>query len=342
MTYELTAPIIAISAPLLAHRSPRRAVAIRTLADVGLVVLILRFVTASTAKSPDLTVSALWTHARAIVNQGWLVFSESLFPFYSVPERRLVAAVTVLVLAAGAFLWRSLPEGRDRRMLRHGLAMTGAGCVVAIGGWLVLLPANIAYSPAVTGDGTRVNAVAGFGIVLAIFGLLVVCGVIVSRGLAHSHARAVAIACCLAALIGAGYLHRVGGDVAAWDRAQSIRETVMADLHREVPKLRPGAHLYVTGFNEQPAPNVGSFDFSWDLNAAVQLAYGDRSVSAEPIASAADLHCRPAAMTADAGAGLAPVAPVSYGNDLYLVSVSPDSRRVLGDRADCVRAGGTL
>jgi hypothetical protein len=78
------------------------------------------------------------THAKAIVSQGLVVFSQSLFPFYSVTDRRLTIVLTVSVLFAGILVMRRLPKGGgDRALLGRALTLTGAGALVTAAGWAI-------------------------------------------------------------------------------------------------------------------------------------------------------------------------------------------------------------
>ena len=341
MTYETTAPLIAVSALLFTPWPPRRAVLYRTLADIALVAVILEFVTSRTAKVIETGLGPMLTHARIIADQGTLVYSQSLFPFYSVPERRLTLGLAIAACACGCVVLRMLPrDSHDREVLRRSLGLLATGLCVTAAGWAMLLPASEAYSPAGGGDSTRLNVVAGFGIVLSIFGLTLTCGVLAFRGLARSRTLGSLAGCAGALLIAAGYTYRVADDIDRWDAAAAIRSQVLATVRESLPHLPRGAYLYVTGFVEEPYANIGSFVFPWDLRGAVQVTYDDPSLIAQPVTAPASLRCGARVLSALAGASDTATVTVPYGTPVYLVSYDPRYVRVVTTRRDCLAVGG--
>jgi hypothetical protein len=351
MTYETAAPLIAISAPLLVWwdprlragaRASRRTVVRRTVADVVMVALILKFVIARTPKGVYLSVGSLESHLSAIVGQGLLVFSQSLFPFYSVAERRLTTSLAVAIIAAGCFVWSRLPRGgEDRALLGRGLGMTAAGLIVTAACWAILVPSNIVYSPAAGGDGTRINDAAAFGIVITVLGLLLICAALVFRGLPGGRRLGGVAAAALTSVVAVGYGYRIGQDIGRWDGAARTRTQVLAAVHAQLPRLPQGAHVYATGYVEEPYGNIGSFDFPWDLNGALEVTYDDRTVVGDPVMTPSDLHCGPGLLTPLVGPPQAPNTDVPYGSAVYLVSVAPRFVRRISSRSACLAAGGT-
>jgi len=343
MTYEFALPLIAVSACLFAwRRAPRRDVLQRTGADVVVTLLVVALVTSQTRKSPSFALSALWAHAKAIINQGSLIFGESLFPFYSVPEHRLIVSVIALIVIAGVAVRKMLPaDDRDRRLLDHGLMLIAAGVLVALLCWVVLLPANIVYSPNAGGDGTRVNAAATFGIVTAVFGLLLVVCVLVFRGFSNSCRTASIAAFVAAGLVSIGYARLVVQDVHKWDHTNSVRNHVLASIQRSVPHPKPGTFILTTGFPQEPYANIGTFDFPWDLNAATQLLYDNPTITGQAIVTDADLHSGPTELTPLIAIGQVPDPPVPYGPSVYLVNTATNSVWVIRLQSVCLALGGT-
>jgi hypothetical protein len=342
MTYETTAPLIAVSAPLFCRWAPRRDVIRRTVADVVLVALVLRFVTAQTHNTVNASLTAMSRHAKAIFEQGLTVFSQSLFPFSSVPDRRLSLAIALAILGSGVAVLRL--RGRadgNRELLGQALAMTAAGACVAVAGWAILIPAEIGYSPAAVGDGTRINDVAGFGIVVCVFGLLLTAGVVLFRGVPRSRTLAAVATSAAALVIGAGYTYRIAVDIGRWDTAQTIRSQVLGTLHHALPRPPGGALVYVTGYNEAPYPNIGSFEYAWDLNAAVKLTYDDPSLTARAVLAPSALRCAATALTARVGVAQLRRGPAAYGPAVYLLSYRPRYLRVVSSRRACLALGGS-
>ncbi len=343
MTYETAALVIAISAPLLmGHQAPRRTLVWRSTVDVIVVAAILGFVTSGTGKVIHSGLGSMFTHGKAIASQGLLVFSQSLFPFYSVAEKRATLVVSLAIVGAGAWVYRALPStSPDRALLGHALVLTFVGFYVAVAGWAILLPADMAYVPAAGGDATRINGAAAFGNVMIVVGLLLTCGVIVFRGFRGSVKLAGVSAAAVTVMIGLGYAYRVHEDVGKWDTANTIRTQLLAAVHKSLPKLQRGSHLYVTGYTEEPYHYIGSFYFPWDLTAAVQLTYDDGSLTAYPIETVADLHCGPTELTPWVGPPQIAQPPALYGPSVYFISDQPRLVKVIANRRDCLADGGT-
>jgi hypothetical protein len=56
-------------------------------------------------------------------------------------------------------------------------------------------------------------------------------------------------------------LLRVHQDIGRWEAAAAIRAQVLSAVHASLPHVRGPAVVYVTGYNESPYANIGSFDF---------------------------------------------------------------------------------
>jgi hypothetical protein len=96
----------------------------------------------------------------------------------------------------------------------------------------------------------------------------------------------------------------------------------------------------VTGYSEELYSNIGSFDFLRDLLGAAQLTYGNRSINAQPLWTAADLHCGAARLTPLLGPPQNPAPPIAYGSHVYALSVEPRWSIVLTGQHACLAAGG--
>jgi len=206
---------------------------------------------------------------------------------------------------------------------------------------VILLPANIVYSPNAGGDGTRVNAVAAFGIAISVFGLLLIACVLVFRGLDNSRRTASVAALVAGAVVAVGYAHLVIDDIHKWDYTNSVRNQVLAGIHRAVPHPASGSLILATGFSQEPYPNIGTFDFPWDLRAATQLMYNNPSIRAQPVVAAADLHCGRAKLTPLIAIVQTPSAPVAYGPSLYFVNTATGAARTITSQSVCRAVGGT-
>lgn len=337
MSYEITAPVIAVSVVLYLLVAPRRAALRRWACDVAVAVAVVSLVTApSTPTTVDVTLSFLFAHVKLILGQGSTVFSQSLFPFYGTPERRVTTTVSVLVVLVGVWVLHSLARSETRRDLQRSLLTVAAGAVIALAGWAILIPGALGYSPGAAGNGNRINVMAAFGIVLMVYGLVRTSGILAFRGLSGAGRLVGSWTAVGCAIICLGYVYRVHQDVDVRDEAALQQTSVLAAVTTEFPHLPHGATVYITGYNPQTGVDIPVFELPFDLINAVRYDENDPSLSAWPIISPAHLVCGEAGTSLTAPSGPVTGEGAAY-REAYFVSYQPRVGQVIDSRASCER-----
>ena len=128
--------------------------------------------------TPSRTQSAagMLDHAAQIAAVGVRVAGAAIVPIRVVSPWVGVGLLAV-GLTSGAGLRRRLRRDASARLeLGRWLALAAAGCALAAAAWAVYVPAPAHYSPSAAGTVNRVNALAGIGIALLVFSVLMLVG----------------------------------------------------------------------------------------------------------------------------------------------------------------------
>ena len=155
--------------------------------------------------------------------------------------------------------------------------------MLAILGWVIFVPADPYYTPSVYGFTNRVNAVAGLGLIILVYGALGIVGCAIRRVTRTPAAVASAITIGLATLLGAGSVRVLERHERIWNLAGKLEARGMAQIKTHFPRLAPGTTLFVAGYPANETLGVPIFSAEWDLNGYIQLAYRTRRVDAYPI-----------------------------------------------------------
>lgn len=334
LTYEVTAAAALLSVFLYATRVPWRAALRRWRLDVVAVLAALFVVGLSTTRVL-LTPLGQLEHAARIADQSLTLLASAAAPFGS-PERALVIAVVLAVLATAALLARAgrVDEG-TRTGLRRWLTIAGASVVAVGAGYAAFVPGEPEYVPLSTGTGNRVNVFAAIGYA----GLVVSVGMLAAQlalaALAPRRAWATTLAGVVSLAIALGYLGRLEEDKAEWERSATLQERVLGAVTASSAEAPSGTTIYTFGEDLYAAPGVPVFAVIHDLNAAVKLTLDDGTLSAFPTDPAGRFVCGPGSMR--------PVDPVggrtmqsSYGHALFLDVTSGRSATIVS-REQCRR-----
>jgi hypothetical protein len=185
------------------------------------------------------------------------------------------AAIAVAAALAGLAL------ARRREAARAPAAAAGLSLLAIVLGWAPFVPGEAKYVPAAPGIYDRVNIVVAFGAAALVVSLAALAG-----ALARGRARVVLPALIVAA-VAAGWTVRARDDVADYARAASAQRGELATVARAVPRPAPGTVLVVFHRSTWAARGVPVFGQPWDLGPALQLRFGDRSLSGFPAAPSA-------------------------------------------------------
>ncbi len=295
LTYEVTLPLVACLGVLYCIRAGWRAARWRWLADLTVTVAAAIWVWANNSK-PKSGISEDFSHLREIIEQGGVVLGHAGFPFGS-PDTTLVLAAVAVVFLLGAYVRFRSPQRFDRGAdwgLREWLALTLGGIALAALGWIIFVPAEPYYTPSVIGEVNRINGLAGFGLILVVYGTLGTLGALLSGG----SARRVLLASVVTALLGIGllasYTHVLRRHIQEWNLAYAAASEALRKTQRQFPRLPPDSTVLTAGYPAYQAPGVPILATNWDYDNMVKMAYGDGSLAAYPLVEDIDLRllCR--------------------------------------------------
>jgi hypothetical protein len=284
-TYEILAVAVLASVALYAAVAPRRAALRRFALDAAVAVVALVLVAIGTTRTPQPLADQV-DHAVTIARQAFGLLARALVPVGE-PPAALGAALLVLVAGGAALAYRRLAPGDERRpQIRTWLAATGLGALAVAAGYLLFVPALPHYEPLAPGTTNRMNVFAAVGYSVLAYAL----ARLLATALPARFRAPAAAALCVA--IGAGYVVQVADDQRGWQRSADVQAEVLAAVRATVKDPPPETTVYTFGAPSFVAPGVPSFSLSFDLRAAVQLAYDDRSLSAYPVRGLDVIECR--------------------------------------------------
>jgi hypothetical protein len=242
--------------------------------------------------------------------------------------------MTAIVVASVA-VWRLLPDDDDARAtLRRWLAVAGCGLFVAIGGWVLYIPADPYYSPVSAGVGNRTNVMAAVGVIVLVYAVIALATTLLLRGLPGWRPAAAVLTVTMAAILGLGYASDVRNDQRTWIDAGESSDQVLTALSEAVPDPAPGDTLYTFGHPAQEAFGVAIFGYSWDLLGAARLLYDDPSVIAYPVIAGTTMQCGRERM-GPLGPGWSPeLQGATYGTGVF-VDVSTATANRIGSLRAC-------
>jgi hypothetical protein len=267
--------------------------------------------------------SADLTHAREIASAGVTMLGRSVISIGIEPRTVLAVGGLAAALAAGLIvsLVRSPRLGPSDPNLRGWMWMVAGGIILAILGWVVFIPADPYYTPSVYGFTNRVNAVAGLGLVVLVYGVLGIAGAAVRRVTRTPPVVASIITIGLAALLGAAYVRVLERHERIWNLAGRFETQGMAQIKARFPHLAPGTTLFVAGYPANETLGVPIFSTDYDLNAYLRLTYGTRQVAAYPVLPGLQLSCGTTGVSLTGPGYPSSVAP--YGQ-AWLVNLGTD------------------
>jgi hypothetical protein len=330
--YELGAPLILLAGVLYLRRAPRRAALWRWAADAVVVGAVLWRYSLNRHASPS-SLDAALEHARLIGDSGLHVAERALFPFGD--GAGFGVLVVALVLCGSAGIGTALlHEGELRAGLRRGLGLVAAGVVVAVAGWVMIVPADLGYDPGAAGVGNRVNGVAAMGLAILVCGMAVLLAAPLRAALRGRASQAVIVTLLLAP-VGAADAVELGDDADHWNRAANLNRLVLKRMRQLVPSPPADSTLYTFGVPGYSAPSVPIFGGggNQDLFWAARLTYGTAGVGAFPVLGGMTFTCAERTMSLNAAA---PVRAPRYGR-AFLVDIVGGRVITPRNRAECLR-----
>jgi hypothetical protein len=249
-------------------------------------------------------------------------------------------AILAVVLGLGLAVYLASPaSGRElaRWQLREWLLLAVAGLVVAAFGWVMFIPADPYYTPSVFGMTNRVNAVAGFGLVIAVYATLGVGTALVARVVPMVRRWAPLVTVVLGLMLGAAYVHVLERHIGIWDAAFRAETATITKMKSKFPRLPHGTTVFTSNFPAYQTLGVPIFASTWDLNGMVKMEYSDWTLSAYPMIQGLKLTCQADGVDLH-GAGALPEVP--YGR-ARLLDLQTGRHSDPHTRRECLAVAGS-
>jgi hypothetical protein len=339
LTYELTLPLIAAAGLLYVAKSDWSTAKARWGVDLLVVLVGGSWVGTHTARE-KLGLSADLSHLKEIVIGGGTILGRSAIPVGEPRTTIALIALLVVLVAGVATWWRSRARAQvDGWGLKNWLLVAASGLVVGALGWVMFIPANPYYTPSIYGITNRVNALAGFGLVIAVYGAT---GVAVATVRLVSPVKPTPVVATIGVFtlglaLGFGYVRVLERHIRIWNTAFRAEEAGLRQMRKQFPRLPPGTTVFTSNYPAYQTLGVPIFSTNWDVNGMIKLQYKDGSLSAYPILPGQRLVCDPTGVAVE-GPG-APSALVFYGSVRFL-DVQTGQHAQPGGKKACQASAG--
>jgi hypothetical protein len=316
LLYEIAAIAIMVTGALYWWRAGDRAALPRWAADVAVVVVLL-FAFARNTGVPRLHgLSAITSHARTIYEQLLTLLTRTVFPL-SASRTLILVLIALLLVGAREVSWHLAAEDARRSQLTRWLWIVLAGFVLTAVAGTIFAPADPYYVPLQVGVGNRMNALPAVGLVIAAYGIFMICGTLASCVVAFAGGRgkiadprlASVVAIVLTLLTGIRFAHLVRVDAGAYDLSSRYQTQLLDGLRAGVPRLDHHKTVFAFGGPAYTAPGVPVFAASWDLDGAAQIVYHDPTIDAYPVIPGSTLECAAQGVQATLVGGIRIFAP---------------------------------
>jgi hypothetical protein len=264
-----------------------------------------------------------------------------LLPLGSV---RILAVIAMVALyACGLVVIRRQPApvplaGR----LRFLLALTGAGIVVILLGYLIYVPGLDYYQPLGRGIGDRVNAVAGIGWVLCLYAFAAMVATLVTMRLRRATLVAAIGTAALTVALGLSWLAPIADESRAYVGADEQGYRVLRVIRRVVPDPPRGAAIWAFGQPVEAAVGVPIFANYWNMTAAAELTFHDRHVRSFVALPETYFECRGTGVVPEGNPEYPPPAPGNLGyfgsryGRTYFIDTERGQFAVIDSRRQCM------
>jgi len=240
---------------------------------------------------------------------------------FGTPITALILVVLAVIALAGLFTAFS----RHRRDVVPWLALAGCSLVLIALAYASYVPSDPHwYEPLSAGPSNRINALAGIGYVGVVYGLG---GVAMTLAAGRRVALAAVLPAVLALAVGAGYLHETRRDAARWNSAFAAEQRALTVVKGAVPGPAHGTAIYMFGHQPTLAGGIPVFASTWDLEAAVQLTYRDRTLHGYPVVGGTEIVCAARTMYPN-GNGYWPGYAAPYGSQVFVNVATGVAERV--------------
>jgi hypothetical protein len=334
LTYEVTIPAILGAGLVYGARSGWRSTRRLWLMDIVAAAIGTAWVFGHEVHQ-SYGIAADITHAREIASAGVTMTGRSVIAPGLESHTAIAIAGLLVALAIGIamIVFRASWAG-DGIAARRWLWMMAGGLGLAILGWAIFIPADPYYTPTIWGVTNRVNAVAGLGCVVLVYGALGIIGDAVRGATRNPPVVASMITVGLAVFLGATYVRVLERHERVWNAAGRLETKGINVIKSDIPRLAQGSTLFVGGWPAYYTLGVPVYSTDWDLNGLTQLTYHTHHVNAYPLLAGWKLTCGPSGVFLS-GLGAPPtVAP--YGH-AWLIDLATNQRDRPVSRAACAR-----
>lgn len=246
----------------------------------------------------------------------------------------LTLLAIVYLLGSTIYLVRRRQSKEGEWGLGQWLTLGAAGFAVAVLGWAMFIPADPYYTPSIYGSTNRVNALAGFGLAIAVYAAIGI-GVTMAAFLLPRARRAIPIVTILLGLaLGAAYVHVVERHSGIWDASADAQRRGMDRIEHAFPELPPGATVVATNYPANQTLGVPIFAATWDLNGMTKMEYEDGSLSAFPLTAGLRILCEPDGIVMRGTEEAPPPAAMLYGN-VRLLNLESGDHAAPANRRQC-------
>jgi hypothetical protein len=293
LTYEVTLPVIACAGILYCLRVGWRGARWRWLSDLAVVAAAGIWVGTHTARTAS-SLEGNFEHLRQIISAGGTILGRAGMPL-GTPHSALVLSAVAIVLGVGFCAYRFSPERFATGSgwgLRNWLLLTVGGVGVAALGWVMFIPADPYYTPTIFGETNRVNALAAFGLILAVYGTFGTFGSLIGQIRPQMAMLASAVTVCLGIVLLASYAHVLRRHIEIWNLAFFAETYALTKTREVLPHLPPGATVFASGYPANQSLGVPILATTWDFDGMVKMKYDDSSLSASPVLPGLYLACR--------------------------------------------------
>lgn len=305
LTYELTLPLIGAAGLLYVARGGWRAARWRWAVDLVTVLAMAAWNVSTTRRTTAFGLDASVTHAGQIAREGLTLLGRTALPVG--PQRTWLVVAALAALAVLALVLRRRVEG-----LRPWLWLFAGGLVVAALGWLMFIPADPYYTPSVYGFTNRVNALAGIGLVMAVYAAAGIVGTLAGRLRPRVRRLGAAVTVALALVLGVAYAGVLDRHSQLWEDAFNAQLGALGQMKTHLPELAEGSTVFMYGYPAYLAPGVPIFAVSWDLTSAIKIQYRQGDLAGYPVVAGATMRCDPAGVVIG-GPGFDGTPPSPFG-----------------------------
>lgn len=312
LTYEITLPLIAGAGILYTIRFGWRRAWPRWSIDL-LVVCVAGAWNAVHTNRAVSGISGSLDHLGQIITAGGTLLGRTLYPLgpHGCTTTTLVLFGAVILVGVGAYFEMRGHREEPGWGLKHWILLAAAGLAISVLGWAMFIPADPYYTPSIYGITNRVNALAGFGLVVTGYAAIGIATSLAAILFPRTQRLVPLVVVALGLALGATYLHVVERHSRIWNAAYQAEREGMDRIRHTFPNLPPESMVITSNYPAYQAIGVPIFAAGWDLNGMIKLEYDDGTLSAFPRIEGLETVCHSGAIGVHGS--LTPETMVSYG-----------------------------